>query len=258
MGSVWECPQLIPLAGKHVLLVSVWEPWVPHYEAYAIGTYANGEFTPETWRRLSYGPSYYAGAAYTDREGRAGIIYWLRGIADPASTWAGANSLPHVLELRDHQVVAQPHPDLDGLRVGAPQVLSGRPLPSDSPQYATCMTPSDLEWQIRVDEGFNQLRLTASDGVVLLDLTVAGGTARACTAGGTWEMPTAGPLRLIVDAPICELFGTRGVLAVPIDHTDGFVKVELVGESQLLVHQLHASPVKVQPLGSPPPAGGRG
>ena len=82
-GTVWECPQLIPFGDKHALLFSVWEPWIPYYEAYAIGRWVAGTFRIETWGRLSYGDSYYAGATFADAAGRPGMIYWLRGVDDP-------------------------------------------------------------------------------------------------------------------------------------------------------------------------------
>jgi len=67
-GKMWECPQLIAVGSKHVLLFSVWEPQIPHYEAYAIGTVSNGQFVSERWGRLSYGDQYYAGATFIHYE----------------------------------------------------------------------------------------------------------------------------------------------------------------------------------------------
>ena len=109
-GKAWECPQLVPLGDKHALLFSVWEPGVPHYEAYAIGILDNGEFLIESWGRLTYGDSYYAGATFTDAGGRPGVIYWLRGVDDAQGEWAGAHSVPHLLRLDEkNRIVAEPH-----------------------------------------------------------------------------------------------------------------------------------------------------
>ena len=94
-GQVWECPQLITVGGTYVLLFSVWEPQIPHYEAYAIGSVSNrGNPSARRWGRLSYGDQYYAGATFSDADGRPRIIYWLRGITDSGGRWAGAHSVP--------------------------------------------------------------------------------------------------------------------------------------------------------------------
>ena len=100
-GSVWECPQAVRVGEKWALLVSVWEPVRPHYEAYALGDIVDGRFVAQTpWRRLTYGPSYYAGAVYRDKDGRPGMVHWLRHVSDLGAGWAGAHSLPHQLRAR--------------------------------------------------------------------------------------------------------------------------------------------------------------
>ncbi len=38
-GALWECPQLIELDGRHVMVTSVWDADVLHYVVYAIGAY---------------------------------------------------------------------------------------------------------------------------------------------------------------------------------------------------------------------------
>src|SRR5659263_510510 len=67
-GAMWECPQFFRLSDRWVLAVSVWDPVNPRYEAYAIGDLVEGRFVAETWGRLSYGPSFYAGSAFTDAD----------------------------------------------------------------------------------------------------------------------------------------------------------------------------------------------
>lgn len=109
-GSGWECPQLLQIDGRWVLVVSVWEPTVPHYVAYAVGDLVDGRFIPGTWRRLTYGRSYYAPSAFRDEQGRPALIHWLRAVDDPAGVWAGASSIPQLLTRVGDALHPAPHP----------------------------------------------------------------------------------------------------------------------------------------------------
>ena len=111
-GTLWECPQIFEIDGKHVLVTSVWEDDVLHYVAYAVGDYENGRFSARRWHRLTYGDSYYAPSFFRDRDGEPNLIFWLRGVADESSGWASAHSVPHRLTLVGDRLVAQPHPDV--------------------------------------------------------------------------------------------------------------------------------------------------
>ena len=213
MGAVWECPQLFLLGDKWVLTVSVWEPFIPHYEAYAIGSYADGRFTAEHWGRLTYGPCYYAGSTFTDADGSRGLIYWLRGVDDADGTWASANSIPHLLSLEDDTVVARPHHNLEALR-GDGQVLADGVLPIP--------TLADLEWVLDSPSATAQLELCDNDGEVVLRLLTAAGILRAQTPTGEWAMPLKGTaIRLLLDGPVCELFNDAGTMALSLPAVEG-------------------------------------
>jgi beta-fructofuranosidase len=238
VGSVWECPQLFALDDKYVLTVSVWEPWVPHYEAYAIGTYRSGRFTPETWGRLTYGPSYYAGSAFADRDGCRGLIYWLRGVDDTALLWAGANSVPHLLELEGDRVVARPHPNLDALRVGTPRITES---PAGSGIAAEVSATSDIEWDISAGTPVAAVHLADREGVGVLTLLVTDETLTASTPAGSWEMPILDRhLRILLDGPACEVFTRTRVLAVPVAAADEWLQLRVDGAGEALVHALSA------------------
>ena len=116
MGALWECPQIIEVDGRHVMVSSVWDDDVLHYAGYAVGRYADGAFTAESWGRLTYGPSYYAPSFFRDADGRPCLTFWMRGIADVEAGWASAHSVPHVLTLDGDRLVATPHPDVDAVR----------------------------------------------------------------------------------------------------------------------------------------------
>lgn len=217
-GAVWECPQMFPLGDKWVLTISVWEPGVPYYEAYAIGTYGNGRFTAETWGRLSYGPAYYAGSAFKDRDDRPGLIYWLRAVDDPSGKWASAHSVPHVLRLDGDRVIAAPTENVVKARSGAPVRVRGDLVP----------VGPVLDIELRLDGPDARAALTI-DGD-LLQIATASGRVTVTTPGGEWAMPLGGAdLRIIVDGPVVELFTTAGVLAAPIPVAGEVRALELQG-----------------------------
>lgn len=230
-GAVWECPQMFRLGGKWVLTCSVWEPIEPYYEAYAIGDLVDGRFTAETWGRLSYGPSYYAGSAFTDEDAERGLIYWLRDVDDPEGRWASAHSVPHRLTLAGDRLVAGPHPAVAAARVGEPVVCSAGSL------EIGCV--ADLEWRLATSHAHAALLFGTGAGSEVLRLTAAGGELTATVAGDSWTMPLADrDIRVLVDGPIVEIFTTAGVMAVPIRGTAPVRVVSLTGESDLTGHAL--------------------
>jgi beta-fructofuranosidase len=204
-GSVWECPQLFQLGGRWVLTVSVWEPIHPYYEAYAVGDLIDGRFHAESWGRLSYGPSYYAGSAFADRDGTRGLIYWMRDVDGPPGSWASAHSVPHVLRLDGSTVVASPHPAVADARTSA-----GQPLRDGAIEVSAC---SDIE--ITLDGPGSRARMTIDGGEVAV--LVAAAHVTVTTDAGEWSMPVDGTrLRILVDGPVVEVFTHGGTLAVPV------------------------------------------
>lgn len=212
-GSVWECPQTVRVGEKWALLVSVWEPVRPHYEAYALGDIVDGRFIAQTrWQRLTYGPSYYAGAAYHDKDGNPGMVYWMRNVADPAAGWAGAHSIPNQLALVG-----------DRLEIRLPLSLTvrrglGRPLAALQERPMTVGGAFDVDWShcgsLSLDEGVrNVFRLERAQGA-------EGGTLTATSDLGQWSVPCSGPVRVVVDGPIVEIIGSFGALAFPAQRED--------------------------------------
>ena len=224
MGAVWECPQLFRLGDMWVLTVSVWEPFIPYYEAYAIGTYENGRFTAESWRRLSYGPSYYAGSAFEDSDGRRGLIYWLRDVDDSRGAWASSHSVPHELELVGHRVVASPHRNTIDSREG-----EGTALRETSTEVSAT---SDIE--MTLDGRGARATLTFDEGA--LRIVAAAAQVTVSTPAGEWSMPTDGvDVRILIDGPVAEVFTAGGVLAAPLTPEAGTRKLEVQGNASVKV-----------------------
>ncbi|HEY3547700.1 MAG TPA: glycoside hydrolase family 32 protein [Propionicimonas sp.] len=232
-GAVWECPQLFRIGDDWVLTVSVWEPFVPHYEAYAIGTYADGRFTARTWARLTYGPSYYAGSAYGEPDGSRGIVYWLRGVEDVASGWASAHSVPHILRVAGDRLVAEPHPSIERSRVS--QVLLE---PRGSSATGRVGPVCDIEWDAPVGSA---LSLVGDGDAEVASMSVDAGGVDIRVGAEVWTVPLAGDrIRILVDGPILEVFTQGGVLAAPLAGVDAALTVTTVGQGQARVYGLGA------------------
>ncbi|WP_255632887.1 glycoside hydrolase family 32 protein [Actinotalea sp. Marseille-Q4924] len=209
-GPAWECPQLFPLDGRWVLTLSAWEPDHPHHAVYAVGDFTDGRFTAQRWSRLTFGPSYYAGSAFADREGRRGLIHWMRQVAGDG--WAGAHSVPHLLRLEGDAVVCEPHPAVAAARTGALGEAT------DGHDVAAPSSAVDVEW----DAGERSaLRVAADDDrdavVPVVVLEADGGLLVARLGDERWEMPRGtGPVRVVVDGPTCEVFTTAGVMGLAV------------------------------------------
>ena len=101
-GDMWECPELFPLGGKHVLIYS--SQHKVHWQLGRIDETAM-IFHPERFGILDYG-SYYAAKTQLDEYGNRILWGWItesRPVAEHrAAGWAGMMSLPRVLSL-DHE-----------------------------------------------------------------------------------------------------------------------------------------------------------
>lgn len=99
-GEMWECPDLFPLGGKHVLLYS--SMWQVHWQVGSLDECAM-RFYPEKRGVLDYG-AYYAAKTQTDKHGQRIVWGWLpeqRSQSEyRAAGWACMMSLPRRLRLR--------------------------------------------------------------------------------------------------------------------------------------------------------------
>ncbi len=120
-ATFWELPYLIPLGGKHVLLVGNRNPyWIGSYDEAAM------VFTPDgpTPKMIDTGSYYSFNVNMVDDKGPAGtrrqlMHGWVTGPASPTKTvpyWQGAHSIPRVITLRGDRLFQQPIPELESLR----------------------------------------------------------------------------------------------------------------------------------------------
>jgi beta-fructofuranosidase len=195
---LWECPQIIEVDGRHVMVSSIWDDDVLHYAGYAVGTYAGGTFTAEAWGRLTYGASYYAPSFFRDVDGRPCLTFWMRGIADAAAGWASAHSVPHVLRLEGDVLIAEPHPGLERYR-------TRRAVDGTVPGLA-----ADVRWR---PAATGELRVV-SGGSVAASLAVRAGQLTVQVGDAAWTMPAGPDIRLVLDGPVLEISSASGLLGV--------------------------------------------
>ena len=195
-GTLWECPQIFAMDGRHVLVTSVWADDVLHHVAYGVGRYQDGIFSADRWGQLTYGTSYYAPSFYRDRDGRPGLIYWMRGVLDTTAGRAGALSVPHLLRLDGDQLRSAPHPDLGSY---ATPVSGSRPLSSTNAYVITWAPPTH-----------GGLALLKDRNVVVEIKTEAERTVVTSEEGDVVLPAAIGPFTIIVDGPCIEICTSVG------------------------------------------------
>jgi beta-fructofuranosidase len=217
-GALWECPQLLEIDGRHVMITSVWDDDVLHYVAYAIGVHRGGRFDAETWGRLTFGESHYAPSYFRDAAGRACVMFWLRHIGDTKAGWKGAHSIPYVLRIDGGRLVATPHPGL---------AVHRRPPSSESRIQGLAAEVSWTGTELAISSGE---QLVAGISVTTADLTLR-------VDGASWSMPyEAGSVHIILDGPVIEIATRCGVMAAAIAPTADELVVIADGD----LHQLSA------------------
>lgn len=90
-GRGWECPLFFPCPSqtqvKHMLVVSPFNKVI-----YALGSYTNHQFQPDSWHVLDYGKCFYAPNTLETKEGYRVMIGWIRG--GGKGGWNGCFSIP--------------------------------------------------------------------------------------------------------------------------------------------------------------------
>ncbi|MCA0295066.1 MAG: glycoside hydrolase family 32 protein [Actinobacteria bacterium] len=214
-GALWECPQVFPLGDRWVMVSSVWDADTLHYVAYALGSYAGGRFTAETWGRLTYGSSYYAPSLFVDGRGRACMSFWMRGVSDPVAGWVGAHSLPHVLSLQGDRLVAWPHPDVERYHHEHEATVLDA-VDVDAVDVCWDPAPGDL---LRVWRG--------QQVVATIERTLTG--LRVGVGGEVESMPAEGQVRIVVDGPVLELATTGANFGAAVGVGEGGLTVTTEG-----------------------------
>lgn len=130
-GGMWECPYIVNISGKDVLIFSPQYTKLPgrsestNHNVYLIGRmdYDTLTFTPEgDYHYLDYGFDFYAaqGAANVGDPDKAILISWI-GLPDnhyptEEEDWEGSMTLPRELRIKDGRLLQTPISGIDSLR----------------------------------------------------------------------------------------------------------------------------------------------
>ena len=188
-NTLWECPQLFEIDGRHVLVLSVEDEGETPYVGYAVGQLGG---RPLRGREL--GPPVASAAATTRRPSCATSRAARRSssgsreIRDDAAGWAGALSVPYLLALRGDELVLAPHPDLERYR-------------SDSTGTDVAGPAADIVWAARPGA---HLAIVAADGE-LVSLRMTEDALHVATAAESAALPVGGDVRIVLDGPIVEV-----------------------------------------------------
>lgn len=220
-ADVWECPQLVRLADRWVLIVSLWTNEVLGRVAYLVGdldtTGAAPRFTPTHGGLVDAGRDFYAPAVLATPE-RVLLWGWTwedRTETDvAASGWAGALTLPRDLTLDPAgHLVSTPAPELHALRGTATRhvlTAEGLDLPP-GPLDIEVRLPLPATLTLAVDHNTLNVAIDPATGNVELHRPVttlerADRPATARIAAGTDVLD----LRLLIDGSVIELFVPDG------------------------------------------------
>lgn len=193
-GGMWECPQLVEVAGAEAFVASVWDHDVLHHVVAAIGTTDGPTFTPQQWQQLTFGQGYYAPAAFRDADGQPCLVFWIRGFLDQGAGRAGALSVIHRLDLVDGQLLLRLHP-----------ALTSRGRSGREGANAAIVEPADLtNGAVRLTSGGRPvLTISHQDGEVIVE------------AGTETVAIVASPrqVQVLVDGPCIEVLTSGGAFA---------------------------------------------
>ena len=116
-GSPWECPNLLKIGDKHVLIFSSLNPYKRVF--YHIGRYENFQFTSESTGLLDFGVMY-APLAFNDLDGRHLMYGWIQeerpSDIQKIIGWSGAMTLPRQLSLKDKRLIQRVPKEVEQLR----------------------------------------------------------------------------------------------------------------------------------------------
>ena len=226
-GGMWECPYIVNISGKDVLIFSPQYTKLPgraestNHNVYLIGSmdYDTLTFTPEgDYRYLDFGFDFYAaqGAANVGDPNKAILIAWI-GLPDnhyptEEEDWEGSMSLPRELRLKDGRLSQTPISGIETLR--DEEVTPNGTLP------AACeleIAPSDGDFDLNLftkadGSGGMRLHYDAAKKTCTVDKT--GMTKRFNqSVGEVLDMPLDNPLkklRVFIDRSSTEMFANDG------------------------------------------------
>ncbi|MCK5129986.1 MAG: glycoside hydrolase family 32 protein [Clostridiales bacterium] len=122
-NCVWECPNIIPVKDKHLMILSSISKTEAEDECvFYVGDmdYHSGQFTAEYKNKLDYGTDFYAPQVFYGSSDRIIMIGWMGNWKGERVTerdgWEGAFTLPRDLKIIDNRLYCAPVGELKKLR----------------------------------------------------------------------------------------------------------------------------------------------
>ncbi|AJY73871.1 glycoside hydrolase family 32 protein [Paenibacillus beijingensis] len=234
-GDMWECPDLFPLGGKHVLIISPMNmPGTKNLVMVGEMDYESGVFTPETCEKLDEGFDFYAAQTLEDADGRRIVIGWMdmwgSKMIAARRGWYGAMTIPRQLVLTPEGSVASvPVPELETLREDGRSyenvvLESGKAFLPDLPGGSSLEVIAEfdltgdrperieLKWITSEDEAEETvIRYDANAHTLSVDRDRSGaGDTGVCTASVAGIDAGRLKLQLFIDQSSIELFAGDG------------------------------------------------
>lgn len=205
-ADLWECPQLVPVDGRWVLILSLWRHPETHARStvqvnHLVGDLVDGSdgvprFVPTAGGRTDLGADFYAPQAVVDADGDRVLVWgWSWEGAErsqeqtDAQGWAGTLTFPRELRLDGEELRAVPAAELVALRaeeLPVEELPVGRAEGGDAGGEGVLDLPSPARAEIR------------SAGPVTVEILAEGGPAREVLATDD------GPATLFLDASLLE------------------------------------------------------
>jgi beta-fructofuranosidase len=237
-GRIFECPQLVRLGGRDLLVFSVWDdqrPPVLHYAVTVLGHFDGQTFQADRIERFDYGSHCYAPALLTDPTGRVLAWGWSwEGLTEAGRArqgWAGCLTFPRELYLRDDgHVGVRPAAELATargiggsagnlvLRSGEPWTADG--LAGDSLEVIVRFASIDADAVSAVvrasPDGAERtvVRFDRTKGRLEVDRTAASRSQDAIGGVSAAPLQLAGEsleLRLLLDRSVIEIFANERI-----------------------------------------------
>lgn len=232
-----ECPNLLPVDGRWLLLLSPYRP-----VEWRLGDLVDGRLQVERQGKLDLDDAFYATNTLRDDAGRTVVLGWVRGFRS-GTGWSGCLALPRLVESDGRAGIRQRlHPCCEALRSGEPLAWAGAVAGEAS--LGDWGDTLEVRCTLRPDAG---AAITVHLGEAGPSAVTVGWNGAAVTVDGHAYPVTAGPgmdLHIVLDRTVCEVFadGGRTVITRVVYRAErgGMLRVSGSGRADLTVQRWRA------------------
>jgi beta-fructofuranosidase len=210
-GEGWECPQILDVDGRTVALVASWS----HADGPGAVLAFPVDGTPAP-HRVDDGHNFYASSVMRDSTYGPLIFGWITEGRDPAewqrAGWAGAISLPRRSWLDGDRLCTEPHPAVEGLRIGSAQRAKDAAVGAQ----AEILVPA-VSGTVRLRFGLDEwldVTLDVKAGTVTLDSSNAdhrdAAAIEQAASNDAFASGDGPAVRIFLDGSVVEVFTSAG------------------------------------------------